>query len=62
MPIGLIFWVLMLLWIIARVFTWRGPVGGVYGSYVLIGSDLMVLILLFLLGWHSFGFIVQGGR
>lgn len=60
MPIGLIFWVLMLLWIISKVFTWRGPPSGPYGSYVLIGSDLMALILFFLLGWRVFGFIVQG--
>lgn len=56
MPIGLIFWVIMLLWIIA-VFggrfvpnspPWFAPAG-----------DVIILILFFLLGWHDFGFIVH---
>ena len=58
MPIGLLFWIIMEVWIISRIFTWRGPVGP-YGPYMVVGSDIMVLILLFLLGWHDFGFIIQ---
>jgi hypothetical protein len=56
MSIGLIFWVLMLLWIISVIgqrwggatYPWAGPAG-----------DLIILILFFLLGWHAFGFIVH---
>lgn len=61
MPIGLVFWVLMLIWIVARVFTWRlaWQPTNTYGQYTMIGSDLMILVLLFLLGWHDFGFIVR---
>ena len=55
MSIGLIFWVIMLLWIL-------GYIGSVYspGTYPWPhASNLMLLILLFLLGWHAFGFIVH---
>jgi hypothetical protein len=55
MPIGLIFWVIMLLWIIAvfgrrweQAPPWFAP-----------ASDIIILILFFLLGWHDFGFIVH---
>ncbi len=55
MSIGLIFWVIMLLWIL-------GYIGSVYspGSYPWPhASNLMLLILMFLLGWKVFGFIVH---
>ena len=56
MPIGLIFWVIMLLWIIATLgrhfggpnYPWASPAG-----------DIIILILFFILGWHDFGFIVR---
>jgi len=60
LPISIIFWFLMICWIISKFVTWRG-VDGPYGPYLLIGSDVMILILFFLLGWHDFGFIVQSG-
>lgn len=55
MPLGLIFWFLMLLWIISVISrrfggpTWFEP-----------ASDILALILFFLLGWRVFGFIIQG--
>jgi TRAP-type C4-dicarboxylate transport system permease small subunit len=56
MPIGLIFWVLMLLWIISVIgrrwggsnMPWAEPAG-----------DFIILVLFFLLGWRVFGFIVH---
>lgn len=55
MPIGLIFWVIMLFWIIAfagvRWGGWTGPF-----SYA---SEFLILVLFFILGWHDFGFIVH---
>lgn len=63
MPIGLVFWFLMLLWIISWFFyyrfAWSTPAGDSYGRYNLVGSDVMILVLFFLLGWHDFGFIVR---
>lgn len=54
---GFIFWLLMILWVVF----------GCYGGYLwdgvnrhyVIGGSLLLFILLFLLGWHSFGFVVQ---
>ena len=55
MSIGLIFWVIMLLWIL-------GWVGSIYapGQYPYAhATTLLLFILLFLLGWHAFGFIIR---
>ena len=57
MSIGLIFWVLMLLWIIATVS--RG-LGGASMPWAEPTGDVLALILFFLLGWRVFGFIIQG--
>ena len=50
---GLLFWVLMILslfgWGIGR--PWGQPGWG-------WGSDFLVFVLLFLLGWHAFGFVI----
>lgn len=55
MSIGLIFWIIMLLWIIG----WAGSVWAP-GQYPWPqASALMLFILLFLLGWHAFGFIIR---
>ena len=56
MSIGFVFWLIMLLWIISWAmgtwggaqFPWAGPAG-----------SLIFFILLFLLGWHAFGFIIR---
>lgn len=49
MPIGILYWVLMTLWLIFgfayREIWWTSP--------------LLLFILLFLLGWKVFGFIVK---
>jgi hypothetical protein len=55
MSIGLLFWVLMVFWILSWVgTTW----GGLAGPYI-HASTLLFFILLFLLGWHAFGFIIH---
>jgi hypothetical protein len=54
MPKGLVFWVLMLLWIISWIsWRWRnwGP-----GQY---GFELFAIVLFFILGWQAFGFIIR---
>ena len=57
MSIGLIFWVLMLLWIISVI-------GGTYApaqlGWMAPAGNIFILILFFLLGWRVFGFIIQG--
>jgi hypothetical protein len=57
MPIGLLFWALMILWLVG----WWG-VGwwgwwGTRGPYL---TSFLLWFLLFLLGWAEFGFILQG--
>jgi hypothetical protein len=62
MSIGFIFWLLMILWLLFGLYlNWpRGAVpagGAVYG---VVGGNLLLFILLFLLGWKVFGFVIQG--
>lgn len=58
MPIGLIFWVLMLLWLVLGIFNNRAEF--VAGNYAGFGGTLLQFILFFLLGWRAFGFMIQG--
>ena len=59
MPIGLLFWVLFIIWLIFGGVWWRqGPTW----QYGWSGGFILVMVLIFLLGWNDFGFILQGGR
>ena len=53
MAMGLLFWILMLLWFVFGLY-WNWP-GNAIGSYGPIGNSLLLFILLLLLGWHAFG-------
>ena len=57
MPIGLLYWMLMILWFLFGLY-WNGPEfkAGNYGAF---GGNLLLFILLFLLGWRVFGFVLQ---
>jgi len=50
---GLVFWILMLLWLIFGV--WTG-----YPSYIAIGGTLLVFLLFVLVGWQVFGPPIHG--
>lgn len=53
MAMGLMFWILMLLWLVfGAVAYWPGSQFGHYGP---AGNWLLLFILLLLLGWHAFG-------
>lgn len=53
MGMGLIFWILMLLWLVFGFVMWRSPATiGPYGPW---GNSLLLFILLLLLGWSVFG-------
>lgn len=58
MTIGMLFWLLMVLWIIFGLYTGRAEFGR--GNYTVFGGNLLLFILLFLLGWATFGFIIKG--
>ena len=47
----------MILWLLFGLYWNRGDIGA--GNYGLVGGNLMLFILLFLLGWKVFGFILQ---
>ena len=54
MSIGLLFWIIFVIWVLFGVYWGREDIkSGNYGGLVLV-------VLLFLLGWGTFGFIVRG--
>lgn len=55
MTLGLIFWVLMLLWLV-----WSFPGNTFVGTHGPIGSWLLGFILFGLLGWAVFGPAIRG--
>lgn len=58
MSIGFLFWLLMILWLIFGLYWNRSTIQG--GDYGILGGNLLLFILLFLLGWKAFGFPIQG--
>jgi hypothetical protein len=54
MPIGTIFWVLMILWLVS----WFGTRWGPYAAFGYV-SEFLFFCLFFFLGWHDFGFIIH---
>lgn len=57
MAIGSLFWLLMILWLLFGLYWNRGDFRS--GNYGLVGGNLMLFIVLFLLGWQVFGFPIQ---
>lgn len=59
MPAGYIFWVLMILWFLFGLWWhWPDPAPGP-GRFGGLGGHLLVFFCVFLLGWKTFGFVVQ---
>lgn len=58
MTIGLLFWILMILWFIFGLYSNRADIKG--GNFGVAGGNLLLFVLLFLLGWRCFGFIIKG--
>jgi len=56
MKIGFVFWLLMLLWLVFGLYLFW-PQGG--ATFVPLGGNLLLFVLLFLLGWKSFGMPIQ---
>lgn len=48
MTMGLLFWILMLLWLVFGTW-WNWP------NHTVVGWNLLLFILLLLLGWSTFG-------
>jgi hypothetical protein len=47
----------MILWLLFGLYSNRGDIRG--GNYGILGGNLLLFILLFLLGWKAFGFIIH---
>lgn len=58
MPIGMIFWMLMIIWAIFGIVWSTNP--SVLGSWGWLPNGLLLFVLFFILGWHAFGFVVHG--
>ena len=57
MPIGILFWVLMILWFIFGLY-WNGAdIRG--GNYGWLGGNVLLFVLLGLIGWKVFGPVLQ---
>ena len=57
---GLLFWLLMVLWLVLSVY-WYWPAAGVAGAgYLVLGLPVLIFLLLGLLGWQVFGPPVKG--
>jgi hypothetical protein len=57
MSIGLIFWVIMLIWLIFSISWNQGWLRTTYGP---LGSSLLLFVLFLLLGWRVFGAPIHG--
>ena len=57
MPIGMIFWMLMIIWALFGIMWNTNP--GPFGTWGLWGNWLLLFVLFFILGWHDFGFVVH---
>ncbi len=58
MSIGVLFWILMILWFLFGLYWNRADIQG--GNYGIMGGNLLLFILLFLLGVKAFGWPIQG--
>ena len=57
MPIGAIFWMLMILWLIFGI-AWNSN-STAFGTWGLWGNWLLLFVLFALLGWHDFGPVIH---
>lgn len=53
MSLGLIFWIIMLLWLLGALY-WNWP-GNAPPTYWLFGNSMLLFILFLLVGWQIFG-------
>lgn len=53
MSFGLVFWILMLLWLVLGCWSNRASIKA--GAFSGLGGGLLLFILLLLLGWKVFG-------
>lgn len=57
MTLGLVFWILMLIWLVFGIAVYSGKLVGPYSVW---GNTLLLFILFLLLGWAAFGAPIKG--
>jgi hypothetical protein len=57
MPIGILFWVLMILWLVFGLWSNSDEIRA--GKYGLLGGNLLLFIVIALIGWRVFGPALQ---
>lgn len=57
MSIGLLYWLLWILWFLGWLGVWYA---GQQYPWAPHAHNFLLLVLLFLLGWKTFGFVIQG--
>lgn len=58
-PLGLLYWLLLILWLVFGAFTYW-PVAGAPAGWRPVGVNLLLWILLALIGLRIFGFPIGG--
>ena len=53
MQIGILFWVIMIIWFLFGLYSNRSDFIG--GNYQYVGGNLILFVLLALIGWQVFG-------
>jgi hypothetical protein len=57
MPKGLLFWLIFVIWVVLwAVARWRAATDSPYLAHV---DRLFIAVLMFILGWATFGFVVE---
>jgi hypothetical protein len=57
MPIGYVFWGLMIIWFVFGAISWQAPER--LGGFNLIGTTLLLFLLIGMLGWQVFGAAIK---
>lgn len=60
MTIGFLFWLLMVLSFLFGSFSYWPKETNTPGAFRPFGVNILLFVLLFLLGWKTFGFVIQG--
>lgn len=59
MPMGYIFWLLMIIWALFGIGGYNLPDGSPYRGRIYGGWGLLTFVLIALLGWKVFGSVLQ---
>lgn len=57
MPIGILYWMILIIWFLFGLYWHRTDMAG--GNYGIVGGNLILLVLFGLIGWKLFGPILQ---